>query len=126
MPQIKALFSQFLYSEVLNISDSYNNEIKNEILKILNNKEKNIQEFVTDYHDKLSPSEILCNPTFTPLFSVIRENIVQFFNEININRSVSFRNIWLSVTYPGQYHDFHNHGDIVYCQGYTMYKYQNL
>jgi hypothetical protein len=108
MPTINGIFPKFIYSENLNICDTYNEEIKKEIIRLTEGIDKG-PESVTDYHSKIREN-ILNNPVFVPLFALIRENITTFCNSIGYSKNLRIIEPWVSITYPGQYHNFHNHG----------------
>jgi uncharacterized protein (TIGR02466 family) len=106
MPDIRGLFPKFIYSDTLNISDNYNEEIKAEIYKITKDIKKT-GESVTDFY---SNNDVINNPVFIPLFSLIREHVSIFCNNIGCSKKLRITYAWVSVTYPGQCHDFHTHG----------------
>jgi len=108
MPVINGIFSKFIYSDSLNISDAYNEEIKEEIYRLTNELEKG-PESVTDFHTKCRKS-ILDNPVFVPLFALIREHIADFCKNVGYSKNLRITEPWVSITYPGQYHNFHTHG----------------
>jgi uncharacterized protein (TIGR02466 family) len=108
MPVVNGLFPKFIYSDTLNISDAYNEEIKAEIYRMTNGVEKD-EESVTDFHMNFREN-ILNNPVFVPLFAVIREHISTFCRSVGYSKKLHITDPWVSVTYPGQFHNFHNHG----------------
>jgi hypothetical protein len=108
MPKIVPIFPKFVYSEDLNISDGYNNEMKNEIIKLLKNSDSSGDYSVTNFNTVNSQS-ILNNPVFAPLFAMIRENIVICCNMVKLTKKLQIANVWLSITPPGKYHDVHKH-----------------
>jgi uncharacterized protein (TIGR02466 family) len=113
MPHITLLFPKLLYSEDLNISDVYNNEIKQEIVKILADEDNSVPTSVTNYFSSKNITEdILKNPVFAPLFAMIRENIRSFCKEVKFNRELQIQDVWLSITHPGKYHNIHKHPNV--------------
>ena len=108
MPLVNGLFPKFIYSDTLNVSDTYNEEIKAEIYRLTKGVEKS-EESDTDFH--LNRREnILNNPIFVPLFALIREHISTFSKSIGYSKNLRIIEPWVSITYPGQFHNFHNHG----------------
>jgi hypothetical protein len=107
MPVVNGLFPKFIYSDTLNVSDAYNEEIKAEIYRLTNGLEKKQQESVTDFFDK---NDLINNPVFVPLFALIREHISTFCRSVGYSKDLRITDPWVSITYPGQFHNFHNHG----------------
>jgi uncharacterized protein (TIGR02466 family) len=108
MPELRPIFPKFVYTENLNISDGYNNEIKFEIIKMLENADKRGDCSITNF-GKVNSDQIINNPKFAPLFSMIRENIQQLCRMLNHSTPLKITNVWLSITPPGKYHDVHKH-----------------
>ena len=108
MPQIRPIFPKFIYTEDLNLSDAYNNEIKQEVMKILKSADTRGEYSITNFGVD-STNQTLNNPTFAPLFAMIRENIEQLRKMINHTVPLRITNVWLSITPPGKYHDVHKH-----------------
>jgi hypothetical protein len=109
MKTINVLFPKLLYSEMLNVSDNYNNEIKTEIMRLLKEYPNNKHgESVTNYHDQKT-QELLQNPVLAPLFSLVKEKVQDFCFETKCEKRLKICNAWISITYPGQYHDIHIH-----------------
>jgi uncharacterized protein (TIGR02466 family) len=106
MPVLNGLFPKFIYSDTLNVSDAYNEEIKAEIYRLTKGLE-NGEESVTDF---FSQTDLLNNPVFVPLFALIREHISTFCRSVGYSQHLSIDEPWVSITYPGQFHNFHNHG----------------
>jgi len=106
MPDIRGLFPKFIYSDTLNVSDNYNEELKVEIYRLT----KDIKRGGTSVTDFFSNNDLINNPVFVPLFSLIREHASIFCNNIGCSNKIRILNAWVSVTYPGQCHDFHRHG----------------
>ena len=109
MPNLKPIFPKFVYTETLNLSDNYNNEIKSEIIKLLKNKDPSASPYsITDFKTKDS-EEIIKNPTFAPPFAMIRENIDMCCRGLNFQNKFKIVNAWINITPPGKYHDVHKH-----------------
>jgi uncharacterized protein (TIGR02466 family) len=113
MPEIRTLFPKLLYTEQLNVSDAYNNEIKQEIIKILERVDTSGPTSVTSYFGgQESAVSILGNPVFAPLVSMIRDNIRSFCQATNFKGGLEIDAIWVSITQPGKYHDVHTHPNV--------------
>ena len=116
MPEVKLLFPKLLYANDLNISDAYNNEIKQEIIKILDTDDTSHPYSASSFNNNKVDC-ILKNPVFAPLLAMIRENICSFCKEINFNNELRINDIWVSITHPGKYHDIHSHGSSTVLSG---------
>lgn len=113
MPDIRTLFPKILYTEQLNVSDAYNNEIKQEIIKILDNAVASGPSSITSYFSGQETAvSILRNPVFAPLVSMIRDNIRSFCQVTNFKKELEIDAIWLSITETGKYHDVHTHPNV--------------
>jgi uncharacterized protein (TIGR02466 family) len=109
MPSIQGLFPKLLYSDILNISDAYNEEIKTEIYRLTKGIEKG-PESVTNFNIKCREN-ILDNPVFNPFFSLIREHVSTFCKSAGYySENMRIVDPWVSITYPGQQHNLHTHG----------------
>jgi len=102
MPLINTLFSHFIYSDVLDISDQTNEMLKSEVEKIIK------PGTLTNFHE--DSKSILSNPTFLPFFNILKEHINIFTQTIQFKRPIKLHNAWVTITHPGACHNFHTHG----------------
>ena len=115
MPSITGIFPRIIYSEQLKITDSYNDEIKREIINTLNN-DKSVGSitdsrttFFSNSNNPEHVNQILDNPVFAPLFSMIKENVEKLWTSLNLRGSLKICNMWFSISDPGQCHAYHKH-----------------
>lgn len=106
-PCINGLYPQYVYSDTLNITDEYNDQIKMEIYRLLENESKG-EESVTNF-SKYTLKEIKQNPVFAPILAYIKDHVNFFLKAINKDQELVYTNIWLSISYPGQFHNIHLH-----------------
>jgi len=101
MPLIHSPFSQYIYSDILDVSDETNESLKDEIQKIVK------PGLLTNYHD--DSNSILTNPIFAPLFTIITEHVNIFTKTIDYKQKLKIKDAWVTISYPGSCHSLHTH-----------------
>lgn len=96
---MKLIFPCRIYSEILDISDEYNSQLKNEIISLVPATAP-YGEVRTTY----LKVHTLCNPVFSELISKIEEEASKY-----AGFKVGISEFWATVADQGAYHAIHNH-----------------
>ena len=102
MPLIHSPFSQYIYSDIIDVSDETNESLKAEIQKIVK------PGLLTNYHEE--SRSILTNPIFVPLFTIIMEHVNIFTKTIDYKPKLKLKDVWVTISPPGTCHNLHTHG----------------
>ena len=101
MPLIYSPFSQYIYSDIIDVSDETNESLKTEIQKIVK------PGLLTNYHEE--SRSVLTNPIFAPLFTIITEHVNIFTKTIDYKKKLKIKNAWVTISPPGTCHNLHTH-----------------
>ena len=101
MPLIYSPFSQYIYSDIIDVSDETNESLKAEIQKIVK------PGLLTNYHEE--SRSVLTNPIFATLFNIIKEHVNIFTKTIDYKQKLKLKNSWVTISPPGTCHSLHTH-----------------